>query len=173
MIQLTEFKEEDINQLISWVTNMEDLLSWAGNQFSFPLDPYELNKYFQNFKNKPENFKAFNIELKDLKIGHCELANINTIEEKSGFIAKTYLKKEHRQKGYGVLAMTKLLNYGFGFLNRIILGVMENNGPAIKCYEKIGFTLVKEKTSSFEIEGKLYKVLWMDLRKEKYNKLTY
>ena len=86
MIKITEFQSEDVNLILKWIGTQEDLISWSGKQFSFPLQQTELVNYFKTFEGKPDNFKAFNIELNGEKIGHCELANINTIEKNAAFI---------------------------------------------------------------------------------------
>lgn len=115
MLKITEFQSEDVNLILKWITTQEDLISWSGKQFSFPLQSTELVNYFKDFEDKPDTFKAFNIELDEEKIGHCELANINTIEKDAAFISKAFLRKELRQKGYATLAISALLNFAFVF----------------------------------------------------------
>jgi len=45
MISLENFSENDFEKLISWVSNKEDLIQFAGSIFNFPLTKEQLNNY--------------------------------------------------------------------------------------------------------------------------------
>ncbi len=45
------------------------------------------------------------------------------------------------------------------------------NAGAIKCYEKAGFIINKNKTRSIEVKGKIWNSLNMTIDKQNWNKL--
>ena len=47
VIRLEKFSENDFEKLISWISNEEDLIQFAGSIFSFPLTKEQLNNYIQ------------------------------------------------------------------------------------------------------------------------------
>ena len=61
--------------------------------------------------------------------------------------------------------MTKLLDYGFNYLNmnNIMLNVKSFNERAIACYKKVGFKEFGRRRESYFLNGKYYDDIQMDI----------
>lgn len=86
-----------------------------------------------------ENYKGFSISLKKEIIGGCSLKNISHVNHNAEF--DIFLSKDFTGKGYGKIALEKLLKIGFVELklHRIYAFLLESNKNAYKMYSDIGF----------------------------------
>jgi len=74
---------------------------------------------------------------------HIGVVSLDKVDQKnkSGSLGIFIGDKKYHNQGYGTESLEVILNYGFKTLklNRIRLGVFENNKKAQKVYQKIGF----------------------------------
>lgn len=166
-----------------------------------------LNKFEQILKNHRNNMKSnlkdiineHNIHIKNNNNNDTFIASIlfdkelvgfgrlNYIHDKNeGYINMINVESSHRGKGLCKILMKKIIDEACKLkLNKLILEVDINNYSAIKCYESVGFTTIKEiKTdkyheylmelnlvqkggmSNYELKYKYYKSKYLNL---KYN----
>ncbi|HCY75486.1 MAG TPA: N-acetyltransferase [Ignavibacteriales bacterium] len=176
MIKLEPFTKSDFTRLISWIDNLEELVQFAGPNFSFPLTTDQLEKYLAN-----ENTFAFKvIETKSNKtIGHCEIYK----SESTAKLCRILIgEKVFRGKGLGVEVVNLLLEKSFIHFNYCLaeLNVYDWNISAIKCYEKSGFKINKDRTKTILVDGKPWKSLnmiitrteWLSKSENKMNKIN-
>lgn len=148
LIQLEPFSTSDFDRLISWVDSPELLLTIAGTVFTYPLSAAQLHAYLADPKSN-----SFNIVEQDTKkvIGHAEIITMGNGVFKIDklLIGDTSI----RGKGIGQAVINQLLNYSFSVLNAatVELNVFDWNIAAIKCYEKCGFQINREKQSTFQM----------------------
>jgi len=176
MIKLEPFTKSDFTRLISWIDNLEELVQFAGPNFSFPLTTDQLEKYLAD-----ENSFAFKVkETRSNKtIGHCEIYK----SESSAKLCRILIgEKTYRGKGLGVEIVNQLLKKSFIHFNYSLaeLNVYDWNISAIKCYEKSGFKINKEKTKTILVEGRPWASLnmistkneWLSKLENKMNKIN-
>lgn len=158
MIILNPFKINDWKYLKKWISNEAELIQFAGQIFSFPIDKSQIEIYLSDSSRT-----VFKIQDKNKKsIGIAEISHVN---DKVGKLARILIgEKSMRGKGIGTELMNKLIDFGFNNLKKekIILNVYTWNIEAIKCYEKVGFsktnkpikfvTVGKEKWETIEME---------------------
>ncbi len=164
MIKLGPFTKSDFTRLISWIDNLEELVQFAGPNFSFPLATDQLEKYLAD-----ENSIVFKvIETRSNKtIGHCEIYKF----ESSAKLCRILIgEKAYRGKGLGVEVVNLLLEKSFLHLNYSLaeLNVYDWNISAIKCYEKSGFKINKDKTKTILVDGKPWTSLNMIITKTEW-----
>ena len=168
MIRLGPFAKADFNKLISWVDSEEDLIQFAGPIFKFPLTERQLEKYLED-----KNRFAFKVIETDPEqtIGHCE---IYLTEETAKLCRILIGEKSFRGKGLGLQIVNDLLEISFAHFDRpfIELNVYDWNVGAIKCYEKAGFAINKNKTSIIEVKGMLWNSLNMTIDKATWDKFN-
>lgn len=137
MIELKPFITEDWKYIDKWISNESELIQFAGQIFSFPIDENQIKNYLSNSKNRT----VFRIENKNNEpIG---MAEISVEDENVAKLARILIgEKSMRGKGIGAELINKLTEYGFKKLKKgtIILNVYKWNIGAIKCYEKVGFS---------------------------------
>lgn len=153
MVRLEKFNRDNYADLISWVDSEETLMQFGGPGFIFPLTAEQLDISL-NDKNRTA-FSVVNNET-DLSIGHCEIYLSND----SAKIGRIIIgDREQRGKGLGQQIVTLLLDFIFSSPDKTIveLNVFEWNIGAIKCYEKVGFTINPNK----KLERKLNDSVWI------------
>ena len=163
MIEIFNFKEKDIEELISWINNAEDLMQFAGPKFNFPLTKSQILESLED-----KNRFAFSVKNKDEIIGHAQIY----LKHNSFALGRILINSENRGKGFGKLLTQKLLDYGFEKSNMEFaeLNVFDWNKPAIKSYEKVGFKINPNESLKREINGKIWTALNMRIYRNEYKK---
>ena len=150
MLKLELFTKEDYARLISWIENEEELIQFAGPVFTFPLTEKQLEKYSED--NCRFAYKVIEIN-SNQTIGHCEIY----LSEKSTKLCRILIgEKSFRGKGLGLEIVKRLLEKCFNQFNSLFveLNVYDWNTGAIKCYEKAGFKINKDKYKTIAVNGK-------------------
>jgi RimJ/RimL family protein N-acetyltransferase len=149
MISLENFSEDDFEKLISWISNEEDLIQFAGSIFNFPLTKEQLNDYI-----KIPGVNAYKVIFENIHIGHAE---INLTENNPPKLCRILVgDKNFRGKGLCQQIVNALLNIcKENFNSKIVeLNVFEWNESAIRCYEKVGFQFNREKQKEIVVDNK-------------------
>lgn len=164
MIKLEPFTKSDFTRLISWIDNLEELVQFAGPNFSYPLTTEQLEKYLAD-----ENSFAFKVieTISNTTIGHCEIYK----SESSAKLCRILIgDKTYRGKGLGVEIVNQLVEKSFLQFNYSLaeLNVYDWNISAIKCYEKAGFKINADKTKTILVDGKPWTSLNMIITKNEW-----
>ena len=164
MICLEKFDKKFYSELIDSIKNAKELMQFGGPEFNFPLAKEQINKTLSD-----ENRIAFRVaNSSDGKtIGHCEIY----FKDDSAKLGRILIIDENqRGKGIGEQMVVLLLEYILE--NRkernIELNVFDFNVGAIKCYEKVGFTINPEKKLIREVDGETWTALNMVLNLEEW-----
>ncbi len=104
----------------------------------FPHNKFNLVEYAESKWKSGDIWLGIFLKPDNKHIGNIELSDIDYIHSKAKFQIILWL--EHKN-GHAFEAGKLLISFAFGKLNmnRIELGVNENNLPAIKLYKKLGF----------------------------------
>lgn len=171
MIQIKPHSIVDIELRYKWI-NTPDVARFVRDEPSKRVSRNEIKEWFENYRKARGTKKFFTIFVEEKAIGWMGLSNISKENENAElFIAIG--EDEYRGKGYGYEALSWLLDYGFRKigLNKITLGVVDANLPAINLYKKAGFVVEGHMKEDVKIEGKWYGMLamaifWKDYRKK-------
>jgi RimJ/RimL family protein N-acetyltransferase len=165
MIKLEPFKPSDFDLLVSWIDSKELLLQIAGNYFSYPLTPPQL----QNYLNDKRSFAFSIVETSANKvIGHSEII---LLDNKVCKLDKILIgDKANRGKGVGQKVVNELLAISFENFSaeKAELYVYDWNTGAIKAYERVGFVINHDKQILTEVDGKVWKALNMTIDKREW-----
>lgn len=120
----------------------EFLHQWAGPSYTFPITINQIEKRLIDSIYT----KFFTATIDDEIIGTVELGFIN-YKKKECKICRFLIGEEYRNKGYGTKIAKFLIDYAYNRLSmeKISLNVSSSNFGAIKCYEKVGFTVIEER----------------------------
>ncbi|MEK7208860.1 MAG: GNAT family N-acetyltransferase [Patescibacteria group bacterium] len=97
----------------------------------------KIEKYFSRIVTGEKSAYHFLITVGKTIIGH-----ISFVKRKSAWYETQIIigEKEYRDRGYGTIAIKKMLEKAQGLdINKIYLEVRPNNARAIRAYEKSGF----------------------------------
>lgn len=162
MIQLEKFDKEFYSELINSIKNAKDLMQFGGPEFSFPLTEKQIDKTLSD-----ENRIAFRVANSSdgNTIGHCEIY----FKDNSAKLGRILIMDEN-QRGKGIGEQMVILLLEFILKNRkernIELNVFDFNIGAIKCYEKVGFTINPDKKLIREVDGETWTAFNMVLNLE-------
>ena len=145
------YKEEDANEILSWIQNEKEFRLWSADRYSnYPAEPSDINDNYLECK-KASNFYPFTLEDEGKIIGHLILRNPGEDENliRLGFII---VDKKIRGKGYGKKLMEEAIKYAKEHLNakKFNLGVFTNNESAFECYKSLGFKLVSIEKEAYQ-----------------------
>ena len=161
LVDLEPFTEDDFATLISWVKSPEELMQFAGPEFSYPLTEAQLYKVIHDEKRHP--FKVTPPELGEM-IGYAEVY----MGEKVAYLSRLLIADpEQRGKGLGTSLVYELLDFAFMVLAqpRAVLNVSDGNKDAIRCYEKAGFVLNPNLKTERTVNGKTWTLLHMSINR--------
>ncbi|RMF56945.1 MAG: N-acetyltransferase [Calditrichaeota bacterium] len=168
VVELHPFQQEDIPRLVSWIDNEPLLVQWSGNTFQFPFTIEQYSEYFERVIKTPlPNYIWKGIERNSGEpVGHIELCEVN-LERKTGKLARVLVPPQFQGKGVATQMITQVLNIAFMKfgLDTITLNVVIFNLPAIACYKKVGFQIVKTENDRIKIGGKSWSSYRMELKR--------
>lgn len=158
-MKLIKFKKQHFPILFNWVKEKEILFLFAGTAFQYPLDDVQMDAYrFQHPDRKI--YLCLNDENEPIAYGEI-------IPQGEGSARLGHLiigGSQNRGKGLGQLfikALNELAKKHFQIKN-MDLFVIDGNAPAIKCYQKIGFSFIPNEFS-ITFDGKSFRILKMTL----------
>ena len=167
MIKLVPFEKDDFEKLISWIDNEEFLVQFAGAVvFKYPLTKEQLVTYISD--DKRFAYKVIEVKTNET-IGHAEIYLVKP--DMSRLCRILIGRKEYREKGIGQQIIQQLKDYSFDRFNVEIveLNVYDWNTSAIKCYEKVGFKINPNQTTTTEVNGRIWTAINMRIPKNKKN----
>lgn len=138
MITLREINRADLLLINKWRNN-EKLIEFLGANHLFITKEID-DKWFDDYLTKrKENVRCAILE-DDRMVGVVYLTSIDRINRSAEYHIMIGADMD-RGKGYGYQGSLLILKHAFEDLNlnRVQLTVLENNEPAVKMYEKLGF----------------------------------
>lgn len=160
LIRLRPYKPSDAWHLLDWWegASEEDFLKWSAGKFEYPLTIEQLDTYFSEWcLRNDDGWLMTALDEAGTPVGHfiLRLADYEAGTLRMGFIVVT---PHVRGKGYGKQMVSQALRYTFEILGmeRVSLGVFENNPQARACYEAAGFRKKEYVPDYLEYGGAVY-----------------
>ncbi|MEZ4521609.1 MAG: GNAT family protein [Thermomicrobiales bacterium] len=140
-VKLTAIREDDVDELISW----DDDPEFMRNLHSGPAYPRpqiaQREWWTGRLKNKDEFHFAIRLIEDERLIGSFHISEIEW-PHRAAWFSIGLGGKDARGKGYGTEALELGIDFAFNDLNlhRLSLSVFAYNQPAIRLYNRLGFT---------------------------------
>ena len=143
MLRLRPYKSCDSKHIADWIKNEETFVKWGGEFGSYPINAKIIDdKYRLNNGDcvEEDNFYPMTAFDDSGVVGHFIMRYINGNNKILRF-GWVIVDDTQRGKGYGKQMLELGLKYAFEILGveKVTIGVFENNIPAYKCYKSIGF----------------------------------
>ncbi len=158
---IRKYLEEDFSQLSKWITSPQLLFQFAGPGWKYPLTKEQVQKHQEDFPHK-QLYLGCDASGKPYAIGE-----IITNEPHSPRIGRLLIGNPlDRGKGLGGVFLQELIAETARLYDplSICLFVLENNAPAIRCYQKLGFEFSEEPIPDMLLEDIPYRVYKMILK---------
>ena len=138
---LRKYADSDFPVLKSWVTDPQLLFMFAGGSWSFPLE-FEQVRDYQLAHPLKQSYVLCDDQ--DLPVAFGELITGDANSPRLGRLLVG--GEENRGKGIGKILIQHLIaeSKKRNTENFIHLFVFEENTPAVRCYENMGFKFVPE-----------------------------
>lgn len=166
-MRLRPYKACDAEVITSWLKNEYAFRQWSADRYEkYPISAVDMNLYYDREK---ENDKIWGMTALDDTgdvVGHFTMrypAVHQMNEIRLGFVI---VDNKKRGRGYGKEMISLAISYAFHFIKvqKITLGVFENNKPAIACYQSCGFQIVElQEVESYCCMGEEWKCMEMEL----------
>lgn len=174
VLRLRPYKNCDAKTIITWCKDEAAFRRWTSDRYeSFPITEEDMNKKYMDCNGDCvdlDNFYPMTAFDESGVVGHLIMRF--TDERKTtlrfGFVIVDDTK---RGMGYGKEMISLALQYAFDLLKveKVTIGVFENNLPAYYCYKAAGFKDVRmEEKEACEIRGEIWNVLELELEKKHF-----
>ncbi len=165
MIRLRPYKSCDAKYIVSWMKDEISFRKWCADRYEhYPITGEDMNQYYDQFKEDDILYQMTAFDETGI-VGHLTMRF--TDEDKQilrfGFVI---VDDNKRRKGYGKEMLSLALKYAFEILKvqKVTLGVFENNLPAIYCYQSVSFVQVPAmETESYSIMGEQWDCIEMEI----------
>lgn len=174
MLKLRPYKACDAQKITKWLKNEYAFRQWSADRYEkYPITPDDMNAYYDMDRNN-ENIWGMTAFDDTGIVGHLTMRfpGDDKKEIRFGFVI---IDADKRGKGYGKEMLSLAAQYAFDFIKvqKISLGVFENNSAAIHCYKACGFKEVKlQNTECYSCMGEIWNCIEMELLCTELNSLT-
>ena len=140
MIRLRPYKLSDYEYISNWFNNEFAFKQWCADKFTYPLTKEQLNGYYHNYENDDNAWMMTALNQEGTPVGHF-LMRMADYQNESIHLGFIIVDSQVRGQGYGKEMVSLAIKYAFDILkvNRVTLGVFDNNFPAHYCYKSTGF----------------------------------
>lgn len=168
MLRLRPYKRCDADLITEWIKDEKVFQKWGGERFgNYPINPDIIDeKYSKNNGDcvEPDNFYPWTaIDDNNRAVGHFIMRYTGGDNRQLRF-GWVIVDDTLRGKGYGKQMLILGLKYAFDILkvDKITIGVFENNESAHWCYRKVGFVETEI------VQSEPWNVVEMEIVKKRY-----
>jgi len=167
-VRLRPIRREDVPVLLRWMNDSELMRLWAR-----PVPLVTEQELLRDLEGRFSRFDVagyFMIEREDgAPIGRIDFEGLDE-RTRSAEVMLLIGEAESRGRGYGTDALITLLGYLFRQrnLHRVWLGVLDWNAPAIRSYEKVGFTVEGRLREDLYFDGRYHDQLVMSILRDEF-----
>lgn len=154
-------EQKDFEHIAGWIDNERTHAFWSANTLPYPLTEGELHNYL--IDNVDEHGGAYvYVDERDIPAGFF-VYTVNG-QERLGFVRFIVVDNTARGRGYGSDMLRKLLRFAYEDtgVSKVRLNVFDVNAAAMRCYQKVGFTLMDSTPTSFSFEDEIWKRYMME-----------
>lgn len=145
MIRLRPYKSCDSKVIVKWVSDEDVFIKWGGERFGkYPISADIIDDKYTKANGdceEPDNFYPWTAINEDNKVVGHFIMRYTGGDNKQLRFGWVVVDNTLRGKGYGKQMLMKGLKYAFDIMGveRVTIGVFENNEAAHMCYRNVGF----------------------------------
>ena len=176
MLRFRTYKPCDAKTILTWCKDEISFRKWTSDRYdTYPITAEDMNRKYVDFNGdcvEPDNFYPMTAFDESGVVGHLIMRFTN--DKKSvlrlGFVI---VDDSKRGKGYGKGMIELALKYAFEIMkvDKVTIGVFENNHPAYHCYKAAGFKEVEMAEDVWcDVCGEKWKIVDLEIEAKNYNK---
>lgn len=165
MLRLRPYKACDAETIVSWIKDERTFRKWSADRYEhYPITADDMNAHYDAnaFSDGFFEMTAFD---ENGVAGHL-IMRFTDAEQKTLRFGFVIVDDTIRGKGYGKQMLKLAVKYAFEILmvEKITIGVFENNEPAYHCYMSVGFQDTG-RTESYPILGEEWKCRELEMER--------
>lgn len=140
MLKLRPYKPCDAAKILTWIKNEREFRLWTADRYDhYPITPEDMNRHYDSFRGS-DAFWAMTAYDESGPAGHL-IMRFTDEEQKQLRFGFIIVDASRRGQHVGSKMLRLAIRYAAEFLGveRITLGVFENNPAARRCYRSVGF----------------------------------
>lgn len=171
-LRLRPYKNCDAKTIITWCRDEVSFRKWSADRWeSFPITEADMNKKYMDCMDM-DNFYPMTAFDDSGVVGHLIMRFTDEKKEilRLGFVI---VDDSKRGMGYGKEMLELALKYSFEILKveKVTLGVFDNNMSAYYCYKAVGFKeTAMDEGEKYNVCGEIWNVLELEIEKKAYEK---
>ena len=141
-VRIVGFDSRFAGTVASWIATPDQLFSWAGARFHYPLEERHLHEHAAAASAPHATTSIFSAAIEDRVVGHAELTAIDPVHGTT-VMRRVIVDPALRRRGIGRMIVGSVLDVAFHELrlHRVELRAFDTNLAAIALYRRIGFTV--------------------------------
>jgi RimJ/RimL family protein N-acetyltransferase len=172
VLRLVPFAPEHFATVASWFNDERDAVQWAGPTVHYPLDAAQLQAMVDLSQAQPPARLCYMAERSGDLVGHAQLG----LDWRNGNarLGRVAVSPSERGQGLAVPMLGLILAKAFSMpeIERVDLGVFTSNTPAIRTYQRLGFTLEGVRRSSVRVDGERWDSAEMSILRPEWQQTT-
>ena len=165
MVRLRPYKQCDAQTIVSWIGDETAFRKWCADRFEkYPITAEDMNEHY-NMTAYSDSFFTWTAFDESGVVGHM-IMRFTDEEKKTLRFGFVIVDDKKRGKGYGKQMLELAVKYAFDILKveKITLGVFENNEPAYRCYKSVGFREIEaDEHEYYHIFGEDWKCIELEI----------
>lgn len=165
MLRLRPYKACDAQTIVSWIKDEVSFRQWCADRYDkYPIKAEDMNAQYDSLAYSETFFQMTAYDETGV-VGHL-IMRFTDKEKKILRFGFVIVDDSKRGMGYGKEMLKLSMQYAFDILKveKITLGVFENNQAAYHCYKAAGFKDVDTKQEEyFDILGEKWKCLELEI----------
>ena len=171
MLRLRPYKPCDANTILGWIKDEDAFRKWSTDRYPhYPITADDMNHKYMDCNGdcaEPDNFYPMTAFDDSGIVGHL-IMRFTDAEKSTLRFGFVIVDDSKRGMGYGKQMLELALGFAFDILKvqKVTLGVLENNPGAYYCYQAAGFRDVPtEKPEYYHLMGQKVKCLELEIKK--------
>lgn len=165
MLRLRPYKACDAETIVSWIKDERTFRKWSADRYEhYPITADDMNAQYDANAFSDGFFEMTAFDETGV-VGHMIMRFTDT-EQKTLRFGFVIVDDTIRGKGYGKQMLKLAIKYAFEILmvEKITIGVFENNEPAYHCYMSVGFRDTG-RTESYPVMGEEWKCRELEMER--------
>ena len=164
MLRLRPYKNCDAKEIVSWIKDEVSFRKWCADRYeSYPITADDINQQYAGCAEVDDFYEMTAFDETGV-VGHLIM---RFIDEKKAILRFGFVivDDKKRGKGYGKEMLSLALKYAFEILKveKVTLGVFENNEAALYCYQAVGFKLIQlDEVETYHVMGEDWNCLELE-----------
>lgn len=168
MLKLRKYQKEDAKEIVTWIKDEKAFRKWSADLFAkYPIKAEDLQEHYANArKSMQDDFLPMTAYNEEEIVGHFFI-RFPEQDKKTARLGFVIVDDAKRGQGYGKEMIRLALEYAFTQLKveKVTLGVFENNPPAYYCYKAAGFIETEQaEPEYYAIMGERWKCIELECK---------